>query len=452
MKNKVPCELIRDLFPSYIDELTSDVTNEWVEEHLSDCQECQSTLDAMREPDTEADDEKEEKEIDFLKRTRKKIRNCAIASVLLSILLFLGYTFMRTFVVGDYVESGSVICKVKVEGSKLTVKATLADSARVPSHVEFEQADGIVTVSYKAVMSSPINNRDAWTAEYDAGDEKIRQVRVGDRIIWADGEDISTLTSEVYKTRHPYIGDPVANGETAIALNMANYLGNYTCELKTTEEPYAWTFRLEEDISKNKREDREEAMRSYAYVLLSMIENLSEVHYEYTVDQTFCECTITLADADAFAGYKIKECYESPGLLEALIQKTKLQEYAYVSVDFVRQIDQEVVIHVVNTAEDDIYTIGMKAYENGEVHSSIGSQVASGEPYERGDSISFQFYPSDFGISDWGSGEDLKLEVLIGDKEMKESSVSRFGIAPEGGMEYTYILSGNAKSGYTISQ
>ena len=35
--NKIPCEIIRDLFPSYIDQLTSDKTNLAVEEHIKEC-------------------------------------------------------------------------------------------------------------------------------------------------------------------------------------------------------------------------------------------------------------------------------------------------------------------------------------------------------------------------------------------------------------------------------
>ena len=43
-KDKLPCELIQDLFPSYIDKLTSDVTNQLVEEHVSDCADCKACI------------------------------------------------------------------------------------------------------------------------------------------------------------------------------------------------------------------------------------------------------------------------------------------------------------------------------------------------------------------------------------------------------------------------
>ena len=33
--NKIPCEVVQDLFPSYIDHLTSETTNKVIESHLT---------------------------------------------------------------------------------------------------------------------------------------------------------------------------------------------------------------------------------------------------------------------------------------------------------------------------------------------------------------------------------------------------------------------------------
>ena len=69
--SKIPCEMIQDLLPSYIDELTSDVTNREMEAHMMECEQCKNVLEQMKAPDME-DTEKEVKEIDFLKKTKKK--------------------------------------------------------------------------------------------------------------------------------------------------------------------------------------------------------------------------------------------------------------------------------------------------------------------------------------------------------------------------------------------
>ena len=40
MSDKLRCEIVQDLLPSYVDGLTSDETNEAVKDHLADCVSC----------------------------------------------------------------------------------------------------------------------------------------------------------------------------------------------------------------------------------------------------------------------------------------------------------------------------------------------------------------------------------------------------------------------------
>ena len=51
--NKIPCDTVRDLFPSYIDKLTSDTTNQLIEEHIAGCATCSDILNTMRTPEAE---------------------------------------------------------------------------------------------------------------------------------------------------------------------------------------------------------------------------------------------------------------------------------------------------------------------------------------------------------------------------------------------------------------
>ena len=176
MKNKLPCELVRDLFPTYIDELTSDVTNEWIEEHVTECEDCRIVLDAMREPEAEPLAQEEEREIDFLNKTRKKNVNIAVGSILMAFILFGILTFVNMFIIGDPVGGESVYCKASVDERVLTVEVTMTDSARVPSDIKFvEEEPGVINVSCRAVLTSPWNNMGVWTSEYTS-DEPIKMV------------------------------------------------------------------------------------------------------------------------------------------------------------------------------------------------------------------------------------------------------------------------------------
>ena len=42
------CKIIRDLFPSYIDGLTNEETNQYIEEHLNNCEHCKKILEDMK--------------------------------------------------------------------------------------------------------------------------------------------------------------------------------------------------------------------------------------------------------------------------------------------------------------------------------------------------------------------------------------------------------------------
>ena len=50
MKNDLTCEVVQDLLPSYVDGLTSDVSNQAVEQHLKTCESCRKYISEMQEP------------------------------------------------------------------------------------------------------------------------------------------------------------------------------------------------------------------------------------------------------------------------------------------------------------------------------------------------------------------------------------------------------------------
>lgn len=85
------CEIIRDLLPSYIDELTSVVSNETIEEHLAECEECRACYEEMKRQEP-AILEKTGREIDYFLRIRedtfrKIMVSITVAAVVFSILL-----------------------------------------------------------------------------------------------------------------------------------------------------------------------------------------------------------------------------------------------------------------------------------------------------------------------------------------------------------------------------
>ena len=86
MSNKLDCRIIQDLLPSYVDGLTSEYTNQVVEEHVKSCESCSQMLQRMQEPEQRINST--EKEVDYMKKVRNKISGL-IAISLISIGIFL---------------------------------------------------------------------------------------------------------------------------------------------------------------------------------------------------------------------------------------------------------------------------------------------------------------------------------------------------------------------------
>ncbi len=86
MKSKIPCEMIKDLLPLYIDELVSETTDKEMKLHLSECETCSRSLQNMKNPEIPIAEE-EEKEISFLKKNKMANRMIIIASIACSVIL-----------------------------------------------------------------------------------------------------------------------------------------------------------------------------------------------------------------------------------------------------------------------------------------------------------------------------------------------------------------------------
>ena len=74
MKENRDCKIVQDLLPNYIERLTNDETNLFIEEHLKECDECKSMLDNMRKDLNLDEHRREEKEVKYIKKYNKKLK------------------------------------------------------------------------------------------------------------------------------------------------------------------------------------------------------------------------------------------------------------------------------------------------------------------------------------------------------------------------------------------
>lgn len=82
-KNKNECKIVQDLLPTYIEDLTQKETKEFIQNHLEWCEDCRDELTGMNDNIEMVDIE--QKEIDYLKKIRRKNIYSIITGIIIGI-------------------------------------------------------------------------------------------------------------------------------------------------------------------------------------------------------------------------------------------------------------------------------------------------------------------------------------------------------------------------------
>lgn len=320
----LPCEVVNDILPLYIDNLTSPVTNTLIENHLNSCKSCNKKYLSMKNPIAEEDIETaDKKEIDFLKKTKKHNQKIIlVVSIFIFVIAFFS-VMAKYFLIGSYVNAEYLNYSLDVAENGLHINGQSTSDSGI-QRVEITESDGIVEIAIRTVEKSLFYSRSFEETFQSAQD--IKQVWIGDQIVWADGMKISPLTAALNVNYNPYVGGMPQNGKLVTTLNMVSYTGNFTNELQTTTEPYGWTMFFEKDFPASQKKELEEHLHAYAYILLAEIGNLGELTYEYTLDGVPQTLTVTADDASKYAGQNIKDVGKDITALEQLVHKTKLNQ------------------------------------------------------------------------------------------------------------------------------
>lgn len=453
MKNNIPCEIVRDLFPSYIDELTSDVTNEYIKEHLAECESCKEVLASMTNHPIEEQmiNIEEKEEIDFLKKTRKQNNKLLIGSIVTALAIIFVVLIAKTYFIGTNMNSEYVSYVINVDENRLNMSGAPIDSKLAITHVDFTEENGCVKVAFKSAKRSFLSN--GYFENSFSAKQNIEEVWIGNKIVWSHGMQISPLTSAVYNSRHPYIGNMPDNGKTAGALNIQGYLGNYTVELQTKEQPYGWKFVLKNSFMRNRESAMTEQMKSYAYALIAVIDNLGEVSFEYVIDNERKLLTITQNEASMFAGQDIKKVGKDICLLESMLAKTNLLNTVYVSNEIGQPDKNSIRIYVVNFADSKISGMGINySTQNGKeggqhmIHADY-SLIKSGEWNM------FELIPEDFDGDVWDGEQSIFIKLHVTDENGNEYEVKEpLELMAGFGNTYRLNLSGDAVNGFELKQ
>ena len=95
--NKKDCKIVQDLLPNYIDNLTTKESNEFIENHIKECEDCKTVLENMKKDLKIDNNQKEKKIINFIKKYNKKMR--ILKLILLVIIIFYILTLGRKTII-----------------------------------------------------------------------------------------------------------------------------------------------------------------------------------------------------------------------------------------------------------------------------------------------------------------------------------------------------------------
>lgn len=241
----LPCDIVQDLLPSYVDGILSDTGTCAVAKHLQSCKACHDMYDDMVTDELRQNNaDQQEKKIDYLKKVRSKTKHFTLAAILIAVLLAASGTAVYFLIFsGEYILN-SVKYSLQVSSNSLETEGILPDDFTAGTQ-KIEEKDGVISLTLPAKKKTFLSFHKNYNVSYTSK-AAIREVRVNGDILWQDGTSITAYVNRVYKSKHPYIGSASDNASLALALGVEDSFGGFTSKLQTSKQPYGWTICLSE--------------------------------------------------------------------------------------------------------------------------------------------------------------------------------------------------------------
>ena len=88
---KKNCKIVQDLLPNYIEKLTNEETNQFIEEHIEQCDECKTKLQNMQEEINVNKSDSELKQVKYIKKYSNKMK---LLKTILSVIIIVYLLFV----------------------------------------------------------------------------------------------------------------------------------------------------------------------------------------------------------------------------------------------------------------------------------------------------------------------------------------------------------------------
>lgn len=324
MSDKISCKVIQDLLPSYIDGIVSEDSKKLIEDHLTECKECAEILSDMRAESPGMDDRSQQKkEIDYLKKIRRKNRLKMTATVVTAAIILCFAVFGGYIIYGGKFILANTKYQINVSDNKLNLEVDLPEGFALGKAITTEQDGNLdVKVESKRALVFWSKKRRHFTVKYNAK-QTIQKITINGDVWWQDGTKISEHVAETYSAKHAYIGDAVQDNWLTYKLGVGEHFGEYMQELQTTKQPYEWKMILSQKITGNETEEQEK-MKAYSYVMLALVDNAEVISWHYETAEGSQTYRVTADEATAELKKDVKSYAESAKKTQELMDWLKI--------------------------------------------------------------------------------------------------------------------------------
>ncbi|MBQ3405043.1 MAG: DUF4825 domain-containing protein [Oscillospiraceae bacterium] len=326
----LPCGIVQDLMPSYIDGLSCEETNEAVLAHIENCSECRQALDAMREKENRESADNNKKDVQYLKKIKRRSKIRVFSAVLATICALALVILLKLCVIGSPADPSLIRYASTVDADANTVQVSMMPIGGGTKLIDEKLTvdnDGRALISVKKARCLFGARADRMPCSVtvplgdDNGSAPLSSIYIGDRLIWQYGLSISEKTIELYAARTPYIGNASAVGKIANLLGISSVCGNYLMSLQTSAEPYGMTLEFQEPCGDT--EALNDNMNRFSSVLIALVDNLDRVSWTYT-DSQGNACEQTVGSGDVLPQLNLKDCGKSELALQRLLNSLGL--------------------------------------------------------------------------------------------------------------------------------
>ncbi len=104
MNEKKDCKIVQDLLPNYIENLTNEQTNKYIEDHLKKCEECKKIYDNMKQELQIHTEKSDKRKVNGFKKYNSKLKGLRISLILIILLIlfiFIGITGRKMIIISN---------------------------------------------------------------------------------------------------------------------------------------------------------------------------------------------------------------------------------------------------------------------------------------------------------------------------------------------------------------